>query len=63
MKEEKRKKDEGKKMLDEIMREQEKQMKAMQAQMEALQKVKTEEDDWNKDIEEDRKRRQEKKGK
>ena len=32
-------------MLDEIIREQEKQMKAMQAQMEALQKVKTEEDD------------------
>ena len=50
-------------MLDEIIREQEKQMKAMQAQMEALQKVKTEEDDWKKDIEEDRKRRQEKKGK
>ena len=29
--------------------------------MEALQKVKTEEDDWKKDIEEDRKQRQEKK--
>jgi len=51
---EKTKKDEGKKMLDEILREQQRQMKEMQAQMEALQKGEIEEDSWKKDIEEDR---------
>jgi len=44
-------------MLDEILREQERQMKEMQAQMEALQKGETEEDSWKKYIEEDRRQK------
>jgi len=38
-------------------------MKEMQAQMEALQKEEIEEESWKKDIEEDRRQRQEKKEK
>jgi len=51
---EKMKKEKGKKILDEILREQQRQMKEMQAQIEVLQKGETEEDSWKKDIEEDR---------